>query len=144
MFLMINCSSFIMHNNFFFDAKVWLLLGWLLLDNFDHLNVILLTLGAMPCQRSPGASRPAFMPPLSQHSQLGCPWLPTPRCAALAWLAGHHAMPAVTKCFPPSPYTSPFPQHFSHPAQPSPARPSPAPPRPAQPQPHGDRFLKIA
>ena len=43
-------------------------------------------------------------PPFSQHSQLGYLWLPTLHCAALAWLTGYHAMPAVTQCFPPNPY----------------------------------------
>ena len=180
----------------------------------------------MPCQRSPSAFHPALIPPFSQHSQLGCPWLTTPQCAALAWLTGCHAMPAaaswvpcharlllgwllldnfdhlivvlllwasqkilsfcclgksknivilmtlgklppfstqsvrlplvncpslcgtcvacgmpchampaVTKCLPPSPYTSPFPQHFSHPAQPNPAQPNPTQPSPALPNP---------
>ena len=52
--------------------------------------------------------------PLSQHSQFSYLWLPTPHCAALVWLTGHHAMPVVTKCFPPNPYLgkgriSPYP-----------------------------------
>ena len=42
--------------------------------------------------------------PLSQHSQLGYLWLPTPHCAALVWLTGRYAMPLVTKYFSPSPY----------------------------------------
>ena len=41
-------------------------------------------------------------PPL--HSQLSYLWLPTPHCAAPAWLTGHHAMPTVTSCFPPNPW----------------------------------------
>ena len=43
-------------------------------------------------------------PPLCQHSQLVYLCLPTPNCAALVWLTGHHAMPAVTKCFLSNPY----------------------------------------
>ena len=41
---------------------------------------------------------------LSQHSQLGYLWLPTPHCAALVWLTGHHGIPLVAKCFQPNPY----------------------------------------
>ena len=41
---------------------------------------------------------------LSQHSQLGYLWLPTPHCAALVWLTGHHGIPLVTKCFQSNPY----------------------------------------
>ena len=42
-------------------------------------------------------------PTLSQYSQLGCFWLPTPDCAAPVWLTGRHATPLVTKCFSPNP-----------------------------------------
>ena len=37
------------------------------------------------------------------HSQLGRLWLPTPHCAAPVWLTGRHAIPLVTRCFPPYP-----------------------------------------
>ena len=44
-----------------------------------------------------------YLTPFSQHSQLGYLWLPCPHFAALAWLTGRHAIPLVTKCFPPNP-----------------------------------------
>ena len=50
---------------------------------------------------------------LSQHSQLGCLWLPTPHCAAPVWLTGHHAMPAVTRCLPPR-EAEDFPRGSNH------------------------------
>ena len=34
--------------------------------------------------------------PLSQHSQLGYLWLPTPHCVASLWLTGHHAVPSLS------------------------------------------------
>ena len=40
-----------------------------------------------------------YSPPFSQHSQLGCLWLPTPGCAAPVRLTGCHATPLVTRCF---------------------------------------------
>ena len=45
-----------------------------------------------------------FYSPLSNHSQLGYVWLPTPHCPALVWLTGHHALPAVTRSFLPNPH----------------------------------------
>ena len=45
-----------------------------------------------------------FYSPLSNHSQLGYVWLPTPHCPALVWLTGHHALPAVTRSFLPKPH----------------------------------------
>ena len=43
-------------------------------------------------------------PPFSQHSRLGCLWLPTSDCAAPVWLTRCHATPLVAKCFSPNPY----------------------------------------
>ena len=64
----------------------WLLLGWLLL--IFSLNKT--PLGETGCQRNPYffyllvAQASSFLiHPLSQHSQLGYLWLPTPHCAAL-------------------------------------------------------------
>ena len=93
---------------FIFNVKVWLLKNIVILLTLGKSKniVILLTLGKSKilsfCRLWVGH-------PLSQHSQLCSPWLPTPNCAALTWLTGCHAMPGVTKCFPSSPYTSPFP-----------------------------------
>ena len=42
-------------------------------------------------------------PPFPKQSQLGHTWYPTPPCAALVWLTGWHAMPLVSKRFPPNP-----------------------------------------
>ena len=87
----------------------WLLLGWLLL---------IFSLSKTPLRETGCLSNPYFFTywllrhpvflftPLSQHSQLGYLWLPTPYCAALAalvGLTGCYAMPLVTKCFPPKP-----------------------------------------
>ena len=74
----------------------WLLLGWLLLG-WLRLGWLLLIfslnktpLGETRCLRNPyflltGSSSIQFFnsPPLSQHSQLGYLWFPTPHCAAL-------------------------------------------------------------
>ena len=50
-------------------------------------------------------SHPVFwFTPLSQHSHLGYLWLPTSHCLAPVLLTGHHAIPVITKCFPPNPY----------------------------------------
>ena len=65
----------------------WLLLGWLLL--IFSLNKT--PLGETGCLSNPyflltGSSSIQFFnspPPLSQHSQLGYLWLPTPHCAAI-------------------------------------------------------------
>ena len=42
--------------------------------------------------------------PLSNYSQLGRLWLPSPHCAVPVWLTRHHAMPVVTRWFLPNPY----------------------------------------
>ena len=63
----------------------WLLLGWLLL--IFSLNKT--PLGETGCLSNPyflltGSSGIQFLiHPLSQHSQVGYLWLPTPHCAAL-------------------------------------------------------------
>ena len=45
-----------------------------------------------------------FDSPLSQHSQLGNLWLPSPHCTAPVWLMGQDASPLVTRCFLLNPY----------------------------------------
>ena len=72
---------------FYFNVKVWLLLGWLLL--ISNLNKT--PLGETGCLSNlyfllTGCSGIQFFflfTPLSQHSQLGYLWLPNPHCAAL-------------------------------------------------------------
>ena len=53
---------------------------------------------------------------LYHHSQLGHLSLATPHCAPLVRLTRHHAMPLVTKCFPPTLPTKAehFPRGGSH------------------------------
>ena len=109
----------------------WLLLRWLLLDDcfldgcfldscsLDGCSLLMCTLGKsrlvvilLLCSTPTTFGCLIFfivqalsflIHPLSQQSQLGYLLLPTPHCAALVRLTGCHAIPLVTKCFPPKP-----------------------------------------
>ena len=94
----------------------WLLLRWILLRWLLHKWLFLnFNLNKTPLEETGFLGNSYFLltgclsiqffdSPLSQHSQLDYLWLPTSHCAALVWLTGHHAIPLVTKCFPPNPY----------------------------------------
>ena len=132
---------------FIFNVKVWLLLRWLLKN-----IVILLTLGKsknIVILLTLGKSKNIIILltlgrlPLFPTRQLCSPWLPT---------KGSHAMPGVTKCFPSSPYTSPFPTQlvrlplFTYPTAalfpPDPTRPNP--PNPTRPAPACPALSQVA
>ena len=84
----------------------WLLLAWLLLTfSFCKTTDWMLRWLLFFIYWLPMHSVFLFTP-FSQHSQLSCLWLPTPDCAAPAWLTAHHATPLVTRCFPPQSLTS--------------------------------------
>ena len=85
----------------------WLPLRWLLFTL--HFNKT--SLEETGCLGNPYFLRTGYLriqffdlSPFSNHSQLGCLWLPTPHFAALVWLTGHHTIPLVIKGFPSNPY----------------------------------------
>ena len=85
-----------------------MLLGWLFLT----FSLCKAPLGETGCLGNPyfllsGCLSIQFFdsPPFSQHSQLGCLWLPTPDCAAPMWPTQRHATPLVTRYIPPQSLT---------------------------------------